>query len=91
MIWLFYAGLGKKLLECVITKQLPEMIHFECNVISGIFTNRKSQEIAKSLGLATLYKANYSEWASQNNVNLPNNISDDNSIASVMACQINQE
>lgn len=65
-------------------------MHFGCNVISGIFTNKKSQEIARSLGLETLCKANYTEWANQNNVNLPNNVSDGNSIA-IMACQINQE
>jgi hypothetical protein len=75
----------------VITKQLPEMMHFGCNVISGIFTNKKSQEIAKSLGLTTLYKANYIEWANQNNINLPDNISDENSIVRVMGYKINQE
>lgn len=75
----------------MIDKQLPEMTYFGCNVISGIFTNKKSQEIAKSLGLITLCKANYTEWANQNNINLPNNISDDNSIVSVMGFQLNQE
>jgi len=88
---LFDVGLGRKLLECVINQQLPEMTHFDCNVISGIFTNKKSQEVAKSLGLKTLYKMNYIEWANQNNVVLPENILDENSTASIMACQINNK
>lgn len=83
--------MGKKLLESVINQQLPEMLHFGCNVVSGIFTNKKSQNIAKSLGLKTLYEANYSDWASQNNINLPVNISNENLTACVMAYQINQK
>ncbi|CAI6355773.1 unnamed protein product [Macrosiphum euphorbiae] len=84
-------GLGKKLLECVINQQLPEMVHLGCNVISGIFTNKKSQEIANSLGLKTLYEANYPEWANQNNVVLNKKVKAENTTASVMACQINQK
>lgn len=85
-----YTGLGKKLLECVIKQQLPEMVHLGCNVISGIFTNKKSQGIANSLGLKTLYEANYLEWANQNNVMLTKNVKAENTTVSVMACQINQ-
>ncbi|XP_022169568.1 uncharacterized protein LOC111033228 isoform X2 [Myzus persicae] len=84
-------GLGKKLLECVINQQLPEMVHLGCNVISGLFTNKKSQGIANSLGLKTLYEANYPEWANQNNVTLPKNVKAENATVSVMACQINQK
>lgn len=76
-------------MECVINQQVPEMLHFGCNVISGIFTNNKSQNIAKSLGLKTLYKANYTEWANQNNIILPKYVLDENLTASVMAYQIN--
>lgn len=76
-------------MECVINQQVPEMLHFGCNVVSGIFTNKKSQNISKSLGLKTLYEANYTEWASQNNIILPKNVSDENLTASVMAYQIN--
>lgn len=86
-----YTGLGKKLLECVINQQLPEMIHFGCNVISGIFTNKKSQEIAKSLGLNTLYEANYVDWANKNNVILSENVLHENMTANVMACRVNQK
>ncbi|VVC29770.1 Acyl-CoA N-acyltransferase,GNAT domain [Cinara cedri] len=84
-------GLGKKLLDCVINKQLPEMLHFGCNVISGIFTNKKSQEIAKSLGMNMLYEANYVDWANQNNVTLPENMLDENTTATVMAFRVNQK
>lgn len=79
------------MLDCVISQQLPEMSHFGCNVISGIFTNRKSQNIAKSLGLKTLYEANYTEWASQNNVIISENILAENSTASVMAWKIDKK
>lgn len=65
------------------------MMHFGCKVVSGIFTNKKSQDIAKSLGLTQLYVKNQVEWASQNNVIISENILDENSTASVMACQIN--
>lgn len=75
-------------MECVIIQQLPEMLHFGCNVISGIFTSKKSQEIAKVLGLKSLYEAHYSEWANQNNVIMPENILDENSTARVMAMQL---
>lgn len=78
-------------MDCVINQQLPEMIHFGCNVVSGIFTNKKSQKIAKSLGLKTLYEINYIEWANQNNVIFPEKILDENTTVSVMACQINQK
>lgn len=88
---MFYTGLGKKLLECVINQQLPEMVHLGCNVISGIFTNKKSQGIASSLGLKTLYEVNYTEWANQNNVVLTKNVKTENATASVMACQINNK
>lgn len=76
-------------MECVINQQVPEMLHFGCNVVSGIFTNKKSQSIAKSLGLQTLYEANYTEWANQNNIILSKNVLDENLTASVMAYQIN--
>lgn len=82
-------GLGKQLLKCVINNQLPEMLHFGCKVLSGIFTNKKSQNIAKSLGLKQLYEKNQIEWANQNNVIFSKNILNENSTASVMACQIN--
>jgi len=86
-----HTGLGKKLLECVINQQLPEMVHLGCDVISGIFTNKKSQRIASSLGLKILYEANYPEWANQNNVVLNENVKAENITASVMACQIQQK
>ncbi|XP_025191114.1 uncharacterized protein LOC112591481 [Melanaphis sacchari] len=84
-------GLGKKLLECVINQQLPEMVHLGCSVISGIFTNKKSQEIASSLGLKTLYEVNYTEWANQNKVVLTEDVNNENATVSVMACQINKK
>lgn len=77
------------MLECVINQQLPEMIHLGCNVVSGIFTNKKSQDIAKSLGLKPLYVSNQIEWAIQNSVILSENILDENSTAGVMAYKIN--
>lgn len=67
------------------------MTYFGCNVISGIFTNKKSQEIAKSLGLNTLYEANYVDWANQNNVILPENVFYENTTTNVMAYQVNQK
>lgn len=76
-------------MECVINQQVPEMSHFGCNVVSGIFTNKKSQNIAKSLGFKTLYESYYTEWAYQNNIILPKNVLDENLTANVMAYQIN--
>lgn len=75
----------------MIDRQLPEMMHLGCNVISGIFTSKKSQGIASSLGLKTLYEVSYTEWANQNNVVLTKNVKAENATASVMACQINQK
>lgn len=67
---------------------MPEMLHLNCNVLSGIFTSKKSQGIAESLGLKSLGEANYTEWADHNNVFRQEHKSDKEMTASVMACQI---
>lgn len=67
------------------------MLHFGCNAVSGIFTNKRSQDIAGSLGLETLHTANYVEWANQYNLELSENILDENSVISVMGYRIDQK
>ncbi|XP_050439096.1 uncharacterized protein LOC126844742 [Adelges cooleyi] len=84
-----HRGLGTKLLESVIAKRVPEMMHFGCKVVSGIFTGKTSQRIAESLGLKTLYEANHMEWATQNNVQLNyNELLAENALVKVMAMEI---
>lgn len=67
---------------------MPEMLHLGCNVVSGIFTSKKSRRIAESLGLKTLCEANYIEWANKNKVSLQENESNKKLTACVMARRI---
>ncbi|XP_050439098.1 uncharacterized protein LOC126844744 [Adelges cooleyi] len=61
-----YQGIGSKLLEVAMFKQLPEFEWFDTNVIVAIFTSKSSQDYAESMGMETLYEFMYAGWVSKN-------------------------
>lgn len=59
----YFIGIGVELLKNAMLRQLSEYRKWsQVDVIAGVFTGKKNQAIAESLGMETLYEFVYAGW-----------------------------